>query len=155
MSETPMPAAPPDEAEAATPAPPAEPVPPPAPMRVLKRVVIKKPLFRVVEVVRDATGRLRPEGRIWHADADVARRFGRAVAANSASHEVLIADSAGRVLEKLAVCGPDERQVLWGQWRDIPLPPAPPKTAALPPPPPLPPEPKAPPRELPTLLLPD
>ena len=112
------------------------------------------PIFRVVEMVRDERGRLREEGRIWHTDIAHLRRFGRAVAANTASHRVVVTDAAGQVLEEIPVAPPEERSVRWDDWQDIPLPP-------LPPPGPhvasrkrrKPPEPAAAPAELPTLGL--
>lgn len=85
-----------------------------------------RPLYRVLEMVRDARGRLQPVGRIWHQDLERTRRFGHAIAANTASHLVLIADSAGTVLEELPVCDPDERHVDWGGWTALPVPPLPP-----------------------------
>jgi hypothetical protein len=84
------------------------------------------PMYRVLEMVRDARGRLVPMGHVWHADLDRIRRFGRAIASNSASHRVVIADSAGTVLEELPVCGPDERQPAWDNWQQIPVPARPP-----------------------------
>jgi hypothetical protein len=90
-----------------------------------------QPIYRVIEVSRDATGRLNLHGHIWHTDLDRLRRFGRAVAANSASHRVVIADSRGELIEELQMAGPDERQPLWGAWQRIPLPP-PPARAATP-----------------------
>ncbi len=87
----------------------------------------RAPLYRVVEVVRDGNGRLRREGRIWHTDLDLLRRFGRAVASNAASHKVLIADSQGGVVEELARIDPTQRRALWGGgWQELPLPPCPP-----------------------------
>ncbi len=87
----------------------------------------RRPLYRVVEVVRDGEGRLRKEGRIWHSDLDHLRRFGRAVASNAASHKVWIADVRGDVIEELPILSPDQRQPLWGgDWQDMPLPPRPP-----------------------------
>lgn len=84
------------------------------------------PIFRVVEMVRDERGRLREEGRIWHTDIAHLRRFGRAVAANTASHRVVVTDAAGQVLEEIPVAPPEERRVRWDDWQDIPLPPLPP-----------------------------
>ena len=97
-----------------------------------------QPVYRVIEVTRDASGRLSLQGRIWHTDLDRLRRFGRALAANSQSHRVVIADSRGELVEELELAGPGERQPLWGQWQQIPLPPAPPRAA-----PPAPPRPMA------------
>lgn len=78
-------------------------------------------LYRVVEVLRDPDGRLRQCGRIWHSDLDTVRRFGRAVAANSVSHKVLIADAAGSVVEELPVAAADPARG-WDGWREMPLP---------------------------------
>lgn len=89
-------------------------------------------LFRVVEITRDARGRLVPQGQIWHSNLDHVRRFGRAVAANTASQGVLIADADGAVLEKIPVA-PLGTAAGWGGWRDMPLPPAPPRKKARPP----------------------
>jgi hypothetical protein len=87
----------------------------------------RTPLYRVVEVVRDENGRLRKEGRIWHPDLNATRRFGRAVASNSVGHRVEIADAAGDVVEQLATPGIERCQPRWEGWKDIPLPPCPPK----------------------------
>lgn len=85
-------------------------------------------LFRVVEITRDSRGRLSPQGQIWHADLAHVRRFGRAVAANSVSQGVLIADTSGGVVERIPVPPPGSAAAGWGQgWRDLPLPPAPPR----------------------------
>ncbi len=87
-------------------------------------------LFRVVEVTRDSRGRLSRQGQIWHADLNHVRRFGRAVAANSVSQGVLIADSAGAVVEQIPVQPLGAPGSGWGQpWRDMPLPPAPARQA--------------------------
>lgn len=85
------------------------------------------PIFRVVEVTRDARGRLRHEGRIWHTDLGRLRKFGRAVAANTASHRVMVADAAGNVLEDIPIAPADDRAVKWSDWEAIPLPPLPPR----------------------------
>ncbi|WP_348755282.1 hypothetical protein [uncultured Aquincola sp.] len=94
-----------------------------------------QPVYRVIEVTRDANGRLSLQGRIWHTDLDRLRRFGRALAANSQSHRVVIADARGELVEELPLAGPGERQPLWGDWQQIPLPPMP-RPAATPAPPP-------------------
>jgi len=87
----------------------------------------RAPLYRVVEVVRDAEGRLRKEGRIWHTDLNHLRRFGRAVASNASAHKVMIADHLGDVVEELPVAAPEDRAGCWGGgWQDMPLPPRPP-----------------------------
>lgn len=84
-------------------------------------------LYRVVEIVRDETGRLRKDGRIWHPDLDVTRKFGRAVASNSVAHRVQIADAAGDTVENLATPGIERCQPRWAGWKDAALPPCPPK----------------------------
>jgi hypothetical protein len=85
-------------------------------------------LFRVVEIVRDSRGRLSPQGQIWHTDLEHVRRFGRAVAANSVSQGVLIADTQGGVVEKIPVQPLGGAASGWGDgWRAMPLPPAPPR----------------------------
>ncbi len=85
------------------------------------------PIFRVVEVVRDAQGRLHQEGKIWHTDLGRLRKFGRAVAANTASHRVVVADASGNVLEEIPVVSADGREAKWSDWEAIPLPPLPPR----------------------------
>ncbi|MCR5866082.1 hypothetical protein [Aquincola sp. J276] len=102
-----------------------EPALPAAPRRGGGR---QAPLYRVVEVTRDAAGRLTLQGRIWHSDLDRLRRFGRALAANSQSHRVVIADGQGSLVEEIHLAAPDQRQPLWGQWQQLPLPPVPPAT---------------------------
>lgn len=89
----------------------------------------RHPSFRVVEVTRDASGRTRKQGQIWQPDLDSARRFARALAANSSSDRVLVADAAGELLEQLPVIAPEARDgsVTWGNWRSLPLPPLPPR----------------------------
>ncbi|HSI61105.1 MAG TPA: hypothetical protein VLA16_26345 [Ideonella sp.] len=89
-----------------------------------------RPIYRVVEMVRDADGRVRRKGNIWHVDLDVPRKFGRALAANTSSHRILIEDNQGRVLEEVPVISAGERKPTWTSWEDIPLPKLPP----LPPP---------------------
>lgn len=85
-----------------------------------------RPVYRVVEMMRNADGRLRKQGNIWHVDLDVPRKFGRALAANTSSHRIVIEDNQGRVLEELPVTGPGERRASWANWEDIPLPVLPP-----------------------------
>jgi hypothetical protein len=92
-------------------------------------------LFRVVEVARDGRGRLVQQGQIWHSDLDHVRRFGRAVAANSVSQRVLIADSTGAVVEQIPVAPLGSAVAGWSGWRDMPLPPAPPRKKPRPAPP--------------------
>lgn len=96
--------------------------------KLTKRQPKQPELFRVVEIVRDARGRLSPQGQIWHSDLAHVRRFGRAVAANSVSQGVLIADTAGGVVERIPIQPLGAAGAGWGQsWRDMPLPPAPPR----------------------------
>ncbi len=103
-----------------------------------QRPAPKAALYRVVEVSRDAHGRLVQQGRIWHADLDHARRFGRALAANSVSQRVEVADSNGAVVERLPVPPPGSVAPSgWGGWKDMPLPPAPPRPRRVLPPPPV------------------
>jgi hypothetical protein len=115
--------------------------------RLSDRGLKRTPLFRVVEVMRGPDGRLSRQGQIWHGDLSHARRFGRVLAANSASHEVLVADVNGGVIEQFATVGAERPPLGWGDgWRNLPLPPAPPArrpNAALrrAPPPPSPPPP--------------
>lgn len=91
-----------------------------------------QPIYRVIEVTRDGQGRLSLHGHVWHTDLDRLRRFGRAVASNSASHRVVIADSRGELIEDLPLAGPGERAPMWGHWQRLPLPPAPPRAAPRP-----------------------
>jgi hypothetical protein len=93
----------------------------------------EKTLFRVVEVVRGPDGRLSRQGRIWHSDLSHVRRFGRALAANSVSQQVVIADAAGAVIETLPVVGPGA--IGWNDWRaTVPPVQAAPAPGAAPPP---------------------
>jgi len=87
----------------------------------------RQPIYRIVELVRDGEGRLRQEGHVWHNDLDMVRRFGRAVAANTVSHRVMITDSQGDLIEELPVAGVERRQSAWTSWGGIALPPAPPR----------------------------
>jgi len=86
----------------------------------------RQPIYRIVEIRRDGDGRVQKQGCIWHNDLDRLRRFGRAVAANTASLKVLITNSHGDVVEELAVATPDERHAAWHRWEGVSLPPAPP-----------------------------
>lgn len=86
-------------------------------------------LFRVVEVVRDLDGRLVHKGQIWHRDLTRARRFGRALAANSRAQRVQIADAAGTILETITPPPPGTPTAGWGAWKSLPLPPMPPRPA--------------------------
>ena len=85
----------------------------------------RQPIYRIVEVSRDAEGRLRREGRVWHNDLEMLRKFGRAVAANTSSHRVMITDSLGEVIEELPVASPDARHSAWDTWGGLDVPPAP------------------------------
>ncbi|MET0350078.1 MAG: hypothetical protein ABW067_09855 [Rhizobacter sp.] len=87
----------------------------------------RQPIYRIVEVSRDGEGRLRREGRVWHNDLDMLRKFGRAVAANTSSHRVMITDSLGEVIEELPVATAEARQSAWDTWGGLELPPAPPR----------------------------
>lgn len=83
----------------------------------------RRPLYRVVEYVRDDRGRLHEQGRIWHTDLQRVRQFGRAVADNTAGSRVVIADNAGRVVEELPLPGIEHAaQGAWEGWRDRRLP---------------------------------
>ena len=82
-------------------------------------------LFRVVEIARDGNGRLVRQGKIWHSDLDHVRRFGRAVAANSVSQRVVVADTSGAVVEQIPVLALSPVSAGWSGWQDMPLPPAP------------------------------
>jgi len=137
--------------------------------KLAKRQPRAPELFRVVEITRDSRGRLSPQGQIWHTDLAHVRRFGRAVAANSVSQGVVIADTAGGVIERIPVQPQGSAGAGWGPgWRDLPLPPAPPRqkprvpvrtlaekaaaaatTAALPPPAPVQPTPAPAPQPVP------
>ncbi|MBZ8138578.1 hypothetical protein CLD22_01535 [Rubrivivax gelatinosus] len=83
------------------------------------------PLYRVVEVARDSDGRLVKHAQVWHSDLTLARRFGRALAANSVAQQVTVTDSAGTVLEEITPPPPGVLPPGWEGWRDIPLPPLP------------------------------
>jgi len=97
-----------------------------------------QPGFRVIEVLRDRHGRPQQRGNIWHPTLDITRRFARAVASNTNSHRVLVADSNGQVLEELTLPEAGARQDMWaGSWRDVPLPSLPPRPRAVAPPAPL------------------
>jgi hypothetical protein len=86
----------------------------------------RRPLYRVVEFVRDDQGRIQEHGRIWHSDLRRVRQFGRAVANNTGGSRVVIADNPGRVVEELTLpdlAHPEQGQ--WDGWRDRALPPLP------------------------------
>lgn len=92
-------------------------------------------LFRVVEVVRAANGRLTRHGQIWHRDLDHVRRFGRALAANSVAQKVQVADAAGTVVETIPPPPPGTPAPGWGAWLApavSPLPPLPPRPRPVP-----------------------
>ena len=102
----------------------ADPPPPRPPARARFGTGLeRRPLYRVVEFVRDDRGRLREEGRIWHSDLHRVRQFGRAVAGNTTGARVVIADNAGRVVEELPLPTLDHpAQGQWDGWRAQPLP---------------------------------
>jgi hypothetical protein len=121
--------------------------------RLVKRHRLSAALFRVVEVTRDADGRVSRRGKIWHTDLSMVRRFGRALAANSEAQKVEVADARGKVIETLVSPPTGSSPVGWEGWRTMPLPPMPPslpaplKRAA--------PKPAVPPPVLPELLEPE
>ncbi|KQW01563.1 hypothetical protein [Rhizobacter sp. Root1221] len=86
----------------------------------------RQPIYRIVEITRDAEGRLHRQGHVWHNDLEMLRRFGRAVAANTSSHKVLITNSHGDVVEDLPVAPPEARHSAWDSWGGLALPPTPP-----------------------------
>jgi hypothetical protein len=92
-----------------------------------------RPLYRVVEVVRNTSGRLEEEGRVWHNDLARVRRFGRAVAANSSGQKVLVVDGVGNLLEELSVVPQEGRSGAWQGWQKTELPPLPPRQLRRPP----------------------
>lgn len=96
-------------------------------MRVFSPAAAPKPppMFRMVEMVWGDDGRARKEGKIWHPSLNHTRKFARAIAANSASQKILVADDTGQVLEEVSPPGPGERKNMLGSWRDIALPPLP------------------------------
>lgn len=96
-------------------------------MRVFSPAAAPKrpPMFRMVEMVWGDDGRARKEGKIWHPSLNDTRKFARAIAANSASQKILVADDTGQVLEEVSPPGPGERKNMLGSWRDIALPPLP------------------------------
>lgn len=94
-----------------------------------------RPMYRAVEVMRDAQGRLQLEGKVWQPDLASARKFGRALACRSAGQRVIVANSAGRVLEELTVSPPGgAREFSWAEWQSMEVPPmgVPPARALLP-----------------------
>lgn len=98
-------------------------------VRLSASPIDRRPLYRVVEFVRDDRGRLKEEGRIWHTDLQRVRQFGRAVADNTSGSRVVIADASGRVVEELPLPGlQDETQGRWSGWRERRLPPLPAST---------------------------
>lgn len=97
--------------------------------RITGRTKLDPLLYRVVEVVRDDNGRLVHEGKIWHRDLSRARRFGRAVAANSSAQRVQIADATGAILETIPFPPPGTPAAGWGAWQNRPLPAMPPRPA--------------------------
>lgn len=113
---------------------------------------IRGDLYRVVEVMHASNGRIARIGQIWHADLARVRQFGHALAANTSGAKVQVADAAGRVIETISPPPPGTPATGWGQWRDIVVPPAPPRPrlpAARPAP-----VPKGPPTMVPPILPP-
>ncbi len=102
-----------------------------------------KPLFRVVEVLRDPRGRLSTQGQIWHTDLDHVRRFGHALGANTTADRVQITDVKGQVLEQIEARSASAAPAGWAGWRDRPLPPLPAQARRSQPPPALRPPPPA------------
>ena len=92
-----------------------------------------QPMYRAVEVMRDAQGRLQLEGKIWQPDLASARKFSRALACRSAGQRVIVASSAGRVIEEFPVAAPgDAREFNWADWQSLEVPPlAPPPARGL------------------------
>jgi hypothetical protein len=99
--------------------------------RLVARPKVDPALFRVVEVVRAANGRLTRHGQIWHRDLDHVRRFGRALAANSAAQKVQVADAAGAVIETIPPPPPGTPAPGWGDWRAQAVPPMPARPRAV------------------------
>jgi len=96
------------------------------PVRLTMPAFERKPLYRVVEYLRDDSGRVREEGRIWHNDLSRVRKFGRAVACNTTGARVVIADNAGRVVEELPLPSFDDPVLgRWQGWQQQSLPPVP------------------------------
>ncbi len=98
--------------------------------RLVKRHRLSAALFRVVEVTRDADGRVSRRGKIWHTDLSMVRRFGRALAANSEAQKVEVADAKGKVIETLVPPPAGSPPAGWEDWRAMPLPPLPPSLPA-------------------------
>lgn len=74
-------------------------------------------LYRVVEVMRAPNGRVTRVGQIWHSDLAQVRRFGRALAGNTAGERVQVADGTGKVIEEIPLPPPGTPPAGWGQWR--------------------------------------
>ena len=91
----------------------------------------RRPMYRVVEVMRDDHGHLLKEGHVWHDSLERARRFGRVLAANTSGHAVVVEDAIGRPLETLLPVPPEQRTGRWDHWADAPLPPLPPRRASV------------------------
>ena len=83
-------------------------------------------LYRVVEVLRAPNGRVKRVGQIWHSDLARVRRFGHALAGNTAGDHVQVADAGGQVIETIPAPPPGTPPTGWGHWRATALPPAPP-----------------------------
>lgn len=90
-------------------------------------------LYRVVEVMRAPNGRLTRIGQVWHSDLDHVRRFGRALAGNTVADHVQVADATGAVIETIPAPPPGTPPAGWGDWKAIPVPPAPRLPRAVPP----------------------
>ena len=93
-------------------------------------------LYRAVEVMRAPNGRVTPVGKIWHSDLERVRRFGHALAANTAGEHVQVADSGGHVIETIPPPPPGTPPVGWGNWTAVRVPNAPPRPPVLTAPPP-------------------
>lgn len=91
-------------------------------------------LYRVVEVMRAPNGRVSRIGQIWHSDLDRVRRFGRALAANTAGDHVQVADADGAVIETIPAPPPGTPPLGWGNWTAVRVPTAPvrPRVASAP-----------------------
>ncbi len=88
---------------------------------------IRGDLYRVVEVMHAPNGRITRVGQIWHSDLAQVRQFGHALAAHTSGAKVQVADASGRVLETISPPPAGTPATGWGQWRDIAVPPAPPR----------------------------
>ncbi|MCB1996101.1 MAG: hypothetical protein KDG57_09540 [Rhodoferax sp.] len=89
-------------------------------------------LYRAVEVMREPNGRVTRIGKIWHSDLERVRRFGHALAANTAGEHVQVADSGGRVIETIPPPPPGTPPRGWGDWTSSRIPSREPPPPALP-----------------------